>query len=152
MSNKNRNDNILITRPSENNKQQWKQTPKCEDSSHKQQQKHDIQIFLSISLKSLTKWNQAHVNILFVLSLLHFLHTRIEQSLALVHHLPQVPAPINQAGAPWPHRGRTGPGWHSVFHYILVSPAERHNPAAFPSCFTWSPSLMYHLRTKIRET
>lgn len=24
-----------------------------------------------------------------------------------------------------------GPGWHSVFHYILVSLAERHNPTAF---------------------
>ena len=23
-----------------------------------------------------------------------------------------------------------GPGWHSVFHYILVSLAERHNPTA----------------------
>lgn len=39
-----------------------------------------------------------------------------------------------------------GPGWHSVFHYILVSLAERHNPTAFP-CLFMEPILMYHLRT-----
>lgn len=32
-----------------------------------------------------------------------------------------------------------GPGWHSVFHYILVSLAERHSPTAFPY-ISWSSS------------
>lgn len=36
----------------------------------------------------------------FAVSLLQIPHKPTQQSLALAHRLPQVPAPINQAGAP----------------------------------------------------
>lgn len=83
---------------------------------------------------------------MFVVSLLHFLHERIEYSLALAHHLPQVPAPINQAGAPWPQRGRAvldGTPSSIICSFPWRSDTTPPHPLLFMGRI-----LMYHLGTK----
>lgn len=57
-----------------------------------------------------------------------------------------ISSPATAAPCPRAHKSHSsamtsarprGPGWHSVFHYILVSLAERHNPTAFLN-FLWT--------------
>lgn len=89
---------------------------------------------------------QVYANNVFVVSLLHFLHERIEYSLALAHHLPQVPAPINQAGAPWPQRGRAvldGTPSSIICSFPWRSDTTPPHPLLFMGRI-----LMYHLGTK----
>lgn len=86
----------------------------------------------------------------FVVSLLngeHLPHKRIEQSLALAHHLPQVPAPINHAGAPWPQRGRAVlDGTPSSIISSFPRRSDTTSPLFFsPSLLCAGLLLMYHL-------
>lgn len=60
-------------------------------------------------------------------------------------HAPSSPSPRahkSSRGAVTPARPR-GPGWHSVFHYKLVSLAERHNPNTL-AAFIMERALMFH--------